>query len=147
MSVWIQSLFSALLPLPPKLMWQKMENHEWLCLRLVWGTVTTVWSRGAPRRQAHLSLGGKKGWLRLTALCSVRGFVSPCWGGARSQRAHLRVRGQTWGTSTCGSASGAQLLPRGPCAAPFCRKRGWRLPSIPVVESLLGSFCSWWGER
>lgn len=60
MSVWIQSLFSALLPLPHKLMWQKMENHEWLCLRLVWGTVTTVWSRGAPRRQAHLSLGEKR---------------------------------------------------------------------------------------
>lgn len=60
MSVWIQSLFSALLPLPPKLMWQKMENHEWLCLRLVWGTVTTVWSRGA-QEDKSICHSGKKG--------------------------------------------------------------------------------------
>lgn len=144
MSVWIQSLFSALLPLPPKLMWQKMENHEWLCLRLVWSTVTTVLSHDAQEDKC-ICHWGKKRMSFPDSHCSARGFVFPRQGGARSQRVHLPSGGQTWGTSTCGTASGVQLLPWAPCT--FCRRRGWSLPSIQEAESLLGSFHFWWGVR
>lgn len=120
MSVWIQSLFSALLPLPHKLMWQKTENHEWLCLRLVWSTVTysclVTWR---PRRRAYLSLGGKKGWFSLTARCSARAFVFPGWGGARSRRSHLRHGGRPWGL-----LHAQERVRRGGCCPEVPARRG-----------------------
>ena len=57
MSVWIQSLFSVLLPSSPqKLMWQKPENHEWLYGCVFWSTLTTVSPRdaGEDRHICHL---------------------------------------------------------------------------------------------
>lgn len=140
MSVWIQSLFSALLPLPPQInvtkKWKIMNGCAFF-----WSEAQSLKSRHTvPNKTSAFVTGEEEGWLFLTApLC--QGFTFPGRAGTGRQRQGLTCRaGAEPRPLHLWQGSGMQLLPAVP-AASLCR-RGWSPPSIPPAQPLLGNFIS-----
>lgn len=136
MSVWIQSLFSALLlllsplPSPPQInmiqngkSWMVVASsglkQGYLLLPHVMLEKTSVFVTGELKKK------GKKKMTSIDSHCSARCFVFLSWAGAWSQRASLHSSGKLWTPPPTAMHQGTQLLCSAAHNTPHCWSWHW----------------------